>query len=291
MKVKKAIIPAAGWGTRLLPASKAIPKEMLPIVDKPGIQYIIEEVVSSGLTEIVLVTGQGKSCIEDHFDINQELEKVLEKSGKQDILAGIQEISRMVTLTSVRQKIQLGTGDAVLCAAQIAEGEPVAILYPDDLIDAEIPVTRQMMDVSARYDGGGVIAIREVPDQDTHLYGIIEGEPIDDKLFLIKNIVEKPPQGTAPSNLAIIGRYVLPESIFPILRELKPSADGEIQLAAGLSELSRRQKLYGYQFSGTRYDVGDKLGLVQATIGYALKRPDLSPRLRQWLGKVIQDEA
>ena len=290
MKVKKAIIPAAGWGTRLLPASKAIPKEMLPIVDKPGIQYIIEEVVASGLREIVLVTGRGKSCIEDHFDINQELEKVLEKSGKQDILTGIQEISRMVTITSVRQKIQLGTGDAVLCAAQIAEGEPVAILYPDDLIDAEIPVTRQMMDVSTNYDGG-VIAIREVPDEDTHLYGIIEGEPIDDKLFLVKNIVEKPPQGTAPSNLAIIGRYVLPEVIFPILRELKPSTDGEIQLAAGLIELSRQQKLYGYQFSGTRYDVGDKLGLVQATIGYALKRPDLSPRLRQWLGKVIQDEA
>ena len=290
MKVKKAIIPAAGWGTRLLPASKAIPKEMLPIVDKPGIQYIIEEVVASGLSDIVLVTGQGKSCIEDHFDINQELEKVLEKNGKQDILTGIQEISRMVTITSVRQKIQLGTGDAVLCAAQIAEGEPVAILYPDDLIDAEIPVTRQMMDVSANYDGG-VIAIREVPDEDTHLYGIIEGEPIDDKLFLVKNIVEKPPQGTAPSNLAIIGRYVLPEVIFPILRELKPSADGEIQLAAGLIELSRQQNLYGYQFSGTRYDVGDKLGLVQATIGYALKRPDLSPRLRQWLGKVIPDEA
>ncbi len=290
MKVKKAIIPAAGWGTRLLPASKAIPKEMLPIVDKPGIQYIIEEVLASGLRDIVLVTGQGKSCIEDHFDINQELEKVLEKSGKQDILAGIKEISRMVSITSVRQKIQLGTGDAVLCAAQIAEGEPVAILYPDDLIDAEIPVTRQMMDVSANYDGG-VIAIREVPDEDTHLYGIIEGEPIDDKLFLVKNIVEKPPRGTAPSNLAIIGRYVLPEVIFPILRELKPSADGEIQLAAGLVELSRQQKLYGYQFSGTRYDVGDKFGLVQATIGYALKRPDLSPRLRQWLGKVIPDEA
>ncbi len=290
MKVKKAIIPAAGWGTRLLPASKAIPKEMLPIVDKPGIQYIIEEVLASGLRDIVLVTGQGKSCIEDHFDINQELEKVLEKSGKQDILAEIKEISRMATITSVRQKIQLGTGDAVLCAAQIAEGEPVAILYPDDLIDAEIPVTRQMMDVSANYDGG-VIAIREVPDEDTHLYGIIEGEPIDDKLFLVKNIVEKPPRGTAPSNLAIIGRYVLPEVIFPILRELKPSPDGEIQLAAGLVELSRQQKLYGYQFSGTRYDVGDKFGLVQATIGYALKRPDLSPRLRQWLGKVIPDEA
>ena len=290
MKVKKAIIPAAGWGTRLLPASKAIPKEMLPIVDKPGIQYIIEEVVASQLKEIVLVTGQGKSCIEDHFDINQELESILEKSGKQEILTRVREISRLVTITSVRQKIQLGTGDAVLCASQIAEGEPVAILYPDDLIDSEIPVTRQLMDVSDKYDGG-VIAIREVPDEDTHLYGIIEAEPIDDKLFLVKNIVEKPAPGTAPSNLAIIGRYVLPGVIFPILRELQPSADGEIQLAAGLVDLSRQQKLYGYKFSGTRYDVGDKLGLVQATIGYALKRPDLSPRLRQWLGKVIQHEA
>ena len=290
MKVKKAIIPAAGWGTRLLPASKAIPKEMLPVVDKPGIQYIIEEVVASHLKEIVLVTGQGKSCIEDHFDINRELENVLEKTGKQEILTRIREISRLVSITSVRQKTQLGTGDAVLCASQIAEEEPVVILFFDDLIDAEIPVTRQMMDVSAQY-GGGVIAIREVPDEDTHLYGIIEAEPIDDKLFLVKNIVEKPAPGTAPSNLAIIGRYILPGVIFPILKELQPSADGEIQLVPGLVELSRQQKLYGYKFSGTRYDVGDKLGLVQATIGYALKRPDLSPRLRQWLGKVIQDEA
>ena len=289
MKVKKAIIPAAGWGTRLLPASKAIPKEMLPIVDKPGIQYIIEEVVASCLKEIVLVTGQGKSCIEDHFDINRELENVLEKNGKDELLAGIREISRLVSIISVRQKVQRGTGDAVLCASQIAEGEPVAVLFPDDLIDAEIPVTRQLMDVSDRYDGG-VIAIREVPEEDTHLYGIIEAEPIEDNLYLVKNIVEKPAPGTAPSNLAIIGRYILPGDIFPLLRELPPSADGEIQLAAGLLELSSQQKLYGYQFSGTRYDIGDKLGFVQATVGYALKRPDLSPRLRQWLGKVIQNE-
>lgn len=289
MKVKKAIIPAAGWGTRLLPASKAIPKEMLPLVDKPGIQYIVEEVVASGLKEIILVTGKGKGSIEDHFDIHQELEDVLEKNGRKELLTMIQELSRLVTITSVRQKKQRGTGDAVLCAFPIAEGEPVAILYPDDLIDADMPVTRQLMEAADRCQGG-VIAIREVPEEDTHLYGIIEGEQLEENLYLIKNIIEKPAPGTAPSRLAIIGRYMLPPEIFPILQDLNPSDDGEIQLAEGLVELSHQQKLYGFQFSGTRYDVGDKLGFVQATVGYALKRPELRPRLRQWLGKVIQDE-
>jgi len=289
MKVKKAIIPAAGWGTRLLPASKAIPKEMLPLVDKPGIQYIVEEVVASGLKEIILVTGKGKGCIEDHFDIHQELEDVLEKNGRKELLTMIQVLSRLVTITSVRQKKQRGTGDAVLCASPIAEGEPVAILFPDDLIDAETPVTRQLMEAADRCQGG-VIAIREVPEEDTHLYGIIEGELVEENLYLIKNIVEKPAPGTAPSRLAIIGRYILPPEIFPILKDLNSSDDGEIQLAEGLLELSHQQKLFGFQFSGTRYDVGDKLGFVQATVGYALKRPELRPRLRQWLGKVIQDE-
>ncbi len=290
MKVKKAIIPAAGRGTRLLPASKAIPKEMLPIVDKPGIQYIIEELVAAQIKEIVLVTGQGKSCIEDHFDINQELEDFLEKNGKEDILRVVKELSRMTTISSIRQKRQLGTGDAVLCAAPLAGEEPVAVLFPDDIIDAEIPVTRQMMDVADRYNSG-VIAIREVPEEDTPLYGIIEGERIDESLYLIKNIVEKPPAGTAPSTLAVIGRYILPPEIFSILRKLQPSDDGEIQLAEGLVTLSHQQELYGYIFSGTRYDVGDKFGLVQATVGYALKRPDVGVRLRQWLREIIQDNA
>lgn len=289
MKVKKAIIPAAGLGTRLLPASKAIPKEMVPIVDKPGIQYIVEEAIASGLKEVVLVTAKGKGSIEDHFDIHHELEEALEKKGKKELLTGIKEISRLVNIISVRQKIPLGTGDAVLCASQIAEGECVAILFPDDLIDAEIPVTRQLIECYSRCDGG-VIAIQEVPEEDTHLYGIIEAEQIEDRLYQIKNIVEKPSPGTSPSNLAIIGRYILPPEIFPILKQLPPSSDGEIQLAEGLVELSRHQKLYGYQFSGTRYDIGDKLGLVQATIGYALKRKDMSSRLTQWLGGVLQDE-
>ena len=289
MEVKKAVIPAAGWGTRLLPASKAIPKEMLPIVDKPGIQYIVEEVIASSLKEIVLVTGRGKGCIEDHFDIQRELEEVLEKNGKQELLHTIREISRLVNIIAVRQKKQLGTGDAVLCASPVAAGEPVAVLYPDDMIDAEVPVTKQLLDVYARHQAA-VIALREVPDEDTHLYGIIEGERIEDKLYLIKRIVEKPPRGKAPSNLAIIGRYILPPEIFPVLRQLRPSADGEIQLAEGLMELSRRARVLGYQFSGTRYDVGDKLGFVQATVGYALKRPDLSQRLKPWLREVVRDE-
>lgn len=289
MEVRKAVIPAAGWGTRLLPASKAIPKEMLPIVDKPGIQYIVEEVVASNLKEIVLITGKGKSCIEDHFDIQRELEEVLEKNGRQELLQAVREVSRMATIIAVRQKQQLGTGDAVLCAAPVAAGEPIAVLYPDDMIDAAVPVTRQLLDVYARHRTA-VIALREVPDQDTHLYGIIEGERVEDRLYLIRRIVEKPPRGKAPSNLAIIGRYILPPEIFPVLRELRPSADGEIQLAEGLMELSRRGRVLGYLFSGTRYDVGDKLGFVQATVGYALKRPDLRERFKQWLREVVRDE-
>jgi UTP--glucose-1-phosphate uridylyltransferase len=289
VEVKKAIIPAAGWGTRLLPASKAIPKEMVPIVDKPGIQYIMEEVIASGLKEVVLVTAKGKGCIEDYFDIHQELEEVLEKKGKEELLSKIKEISRLVNIISIRQKVPLGTGDAVLCASPIAEGEGVAILFPDDLIDAEIPVIRQLMELSNRYDSG-VIAIQEVPEEDTHLYGIIEAERIEDKLYRIKNIVEKPSPEKSPSNLAVIGRYILPPEIFSILKQLPPSSDGEVQLAEGLVEFSRSQKLYGYQFSGTRYDIGDKLGFVQATISYALKRPDLSSRLKQWLDEFLQHE-
>lgn len=289
MKAKKAIIPAAGWGTRLLPASKAIPKEMLPIVDKPGIQYIVEEAIASGFSEVVLITARGKDCIEDHFDINRELEEILEKKGKEELLTGIREISRLVSIVSIRQKIPLGTGDAVLCASQIAEGECIAVLFPDDLIDAEIPVTSQLMECYDRCEGG-VVAVHEVPEEDTPLYGIIEAEKIEDRLYQIKNIVEKPSPGTAPSNLAIIGRYILPPEIFPILKQLPPSADGEVQLAEGLVELSRHQKLYGYQFSGTRYDIGDKLGLVQAAIGCALKRTDMRSRLTQWLNELLQDE-
>ncbi len=289
VKIKKAIIPAAGWGTRLLPASKAIPKEMLPIVDKPGIQYIVEEAIASDIKEVILITAKGKSCIEDHFDICQELEEVLEKKGEGEILTRIKELSRLASIISIRQKVPLGTGDAVLCASQISEGEYVAVLFPDDLIDAEIPVTRQLMEICNRFHGG-VVAIREVPEEDTHLYGIIEGEMIEDKLYQIKNIVEKPSPGTSPSNLAIIGRYILPPEIFPVLRQLPPSSDGEIQLAEGLMELSCQQKLYGYQFSGTRYDIGDKLGFVRATIGYALKRPDLNIRLKQWINNFLQNE-
>ena len=290
MDVRKAIIPAAGWGTRLLPASKAIPKEMLPVVDRPGIQYIVEEAVASRLKEIILVTGKGKGCIEDHFDIQGELEDILERKGKKELLTTVREISRMVNIIAVRQKQQLGTGDAVLCAAPVAEGEAVAVLYPDDMIDAEVPVTRQLLDVYERHQTAAVIALREVPEEDTHLYGIVEGERVEDKLYLVRRIVEKPTRGKAPSNLAIIGRYILPPEMFPVLRQLRPSADGEIQLAEGLAELSRRGRVLGYQFSGTRYDVGDKLGYVQATVGYALKRPELRDRFKQWLREVVRDE-
>lgn len=287
MKVKKALIPAAGWGTRLLPASKAIPKEMFPIVDKPGIQYIVEEAIASGLEEVVLITAKGKSCIEDHFDISQELEGVLESKGKRELLSTVRSISRMVSIVSVRQKIPLGTGDAVRCAAPLVEGEYVAVLFPDDLIDAEIPVTKQLIECAQRYQGG-IVALREVPQEDTSLYGIIEGEQVAERVYRIKGIIEKPAPGKAPSRLAIIGRYLLPPEIFPILKKLAPSPDGEVQLAEALVELSRRYPLYGYEFSGTRYDIGDKLGLVQATIGYALKKPELRTRLTQWLDELLK---
>jgi UTP--glucose-1-phosphate uridylyltransferase len=285
MKVKKAVIPAAGFGTRFLPATKVVPKELLPIVDKPTIQYIMEEVVAAGIEEVILVTGREKGSIEDHFDTSTELENHLRNKGRKDLLQMVRDISDMVTLVSVRQKEPLGLGHAILCAKKIVGEEPFAVLLGDDLIDAETPCIRQMMGVYQEM-GGAVIAIQKVPKTEAHLYGIIKGRRVKDRIYRVEEMVEKPRQGTAPSNLAIIGRYVLPHEIFGTLEKIRPDGKGEIQLTDGLKELNETVPIFGYEFIGDRYDAGDKLGYLQANISFGLKDPELGPKLKQYIKKL-----
>ncbi|MDI7258866.1 MAG: UTP--glucose-1-phosphate uridylyltransferase GalU [Thermodesulfobacteriota bacterium] len=282
MKVRKAVIPAAGFGTRFLPATKVVPKELLPIVDKPTIQYIVEEVVSAGIEEVILITGRQKGSIEDHFDTSSELESHLKKKGRKDLLQLVQEISEMVTLVSVRQEEPLGLGHAILRAKKVVGKEPFAVLLGDDLIDAKIPCIRQMIDVYQEMDGA-LLAIQKVPKAETHLYGIIKGKRVKDRLYRIEEMVEKPEKGKAPSNLAIIGRYILPPRIFDILEKVKPDRRGEIQLTDGLRELNKTVPIFGYEFMGDRYDAGDKLGYLQANISYGLKHPEIGPKLKKFL--------
>jgi UTP--glucose-1-phosphate uridylyltransferase len=291
IKVKKAVLPAAGFGTRFLPATKAVPKELLPIVDKPTIQYIMEEVVHSGIKEVILITGREKGSIEDHFDTSAELENHLRKKGRHDLLKIVQEVSEMVTLVSVRQKEPLGLGHAVLCAKKAVGDEPFAVLLGDDLIDASVPCIRQMIDIyeelsrglNSSAPGPALIAIQRVPRTEAHLYGIIKGKKIKDRVYRIEDMVEKPKKGTAPSNLAIIGRYILPPEIFKILENTRPDHKGEIQLTNGLRELNRRTPVFGYEFFGDRYDAGDKLGYLEANIAFGLKHPELGPKLKRYL--------
>ncbi|MBM4308260.1 MAG: UTP--glucose-1-phosphate uridylyltransferase GalU [Deltaproteobacteria bacterium] len=282
MKVKKAVIPAAGFGTRFLPATKVVPKELLPIVDKPTIQYIMEEVALSGIEEVILITGREKGSIEDHFDTSSELENHLRKKGRDDLLKVVQEISGMVTLVSVRQKEPLGLGHAILCAKKVVGKEPFAVLLGDDLIDATIPCIRQMMKVYQNMDGA-LVAIQKVPRQEAHLYGIIKGNKVMDRVYSVEEMVEKPEKGKAPSNLAIIGRYILPPRIFDILERVKPDRRGEIQLTDGLKELNREVPIYGYEFIGDRYDAGDKFGYLQANLSFGLKHPEVGPKLKRHL--------
>ena len=282
MKVKKAVIPAAGLGTRFLPATKVVPKELLPIVDKPSIQYIMEEVASAGIEEVILITGREKGSIEDHFDTSIELENHLIKKGRGDLLKVVREISGMVTLVSVRQKEPLGLGHAILCAKKVVGNEPFAVLLGDDLIDAKVPCIRQMMDVYQNMDGA-LVAIQKVPRAETHLYGIIKGKKVMDRVYSVDEMVEKPERGKAPSNLAIIGRYILPPRIFDILERVKPDRKGEIQLTEGLKELNREVPIYGYEFIGDRYDAGDKFGYLQANLCYGLKHPEIGPKLKRYL--------
>lgn len=286
-KVRKAVFPAAGLGTRFLPATKAQPKEMLPLVDKPLIQYGVEEAIHSGIPNIMIVTGRGKVAIEDHFDVSFELEHLLESRGKKDLLASVRSISDMIEVAYVRQKEALGLGHAVLRAKELVGAEPFAVVLSDDVIDAEIPCIRQLLDIYEYY-GASVVALMEVPKENISAYGVVDAEPVQhngvkDRLFRIRSMVEKPPANEAPSNLAIIGRYILTPEIFTSLENVQPGAIGEIQLTDGLKHLLRNRPIYGLKFEGTRYDAGDKLGFLKATVEFALKRYDLGGPFREYL--------
>jgi len=289
-KVRKAVFPAAGLGTRFLPATKAMPKEMLPVVDKPIIQYGVEEAIQSGVQNIIIVTGRGKSAIEDHFDVSFELEHLLETRGKKDLLATVHAVSDMINVAYVRQKEALGLGHAVLRASELVGNEPFSVILSDDVIDGETPCLRQLIDIYEFY-GAPVLALMEVPRENVSAYGIVDAEPVShhggrDRLYRIRNLVEKPKPSDAPSNLAIIGRYVLIPEIFASLEAIEPGSGGEIQLTDGLKHMLRSRPIYGYKFEGTRYDAGDKLGFLQATVEFALKRHDLGEEFRAYLKKL-----
>ncbi|HEX9443591.1 MAG TPA: UTP--glucose-1-phosphate uridylyltransferase GalU [Candidatus Binatia bacterium] len=285
MKVKKAVIPVAGLGTRLLPATKTIPKEMLPIVDTPAIQYVVQEAVDSGLTEMIFVTARGKDSIEDHFDNAPELEQVLEQRGQNELLERLQAISTMIDIVSVRQKRPLGLGHAILSARNLVGDEPFAILLSDDLIEDPVPCVRQLLNIyEAR--GESVLAVRRVPRTEVRRYGIIQGREVSPRTYEVEAMVEKPDPKDAPSELAIVGRYVLHPEIFSCLEKVRPGKGGEIQLTDAMADLARRRKFYGYEFTGEHFDVGDKLGFVRATVAYALKRPDLEGQVREFLRSI-----
>lgn len=287
-KIRKAVIPAAGLGTRFLPATKAQPKEMLPIVDKPTIQYIVEEAIKSGIEDIIIVTGRNKRAIEDHFDRSMELEAFLEKNSKDELLDLVQDVARMADIYYVRQKEALGLGHAIYSARKFIGNEPFAVLLGDDVIYSEVPALRQMMNQYERY-GASMVGVQEVPLEDTSKYGIVDGERYVDRLYRAKNMIEKPRSEDAPiTRLAIMGRYILNPEIFDILGVLPPGKGGEIQLTDGIKELGRYQEILAYEFEGRRYDVGDKLGFVEATIDYALRRGDISEDLMNYLREVVR---
>ncbi len=280
--VRKAVFPAAGLGTRFLPATKAQPKEMLTIVDKPQIQYGVEEAEASGIDLIVIVTGRGKQAIENHFDRAVELEELLTQKKQEKTLDDIRKINDLAEFVYVRQRKALGLGHAVGCAERVIGDEPFAVILGDDLIDAETPATRQLIDVYEKMNGP-VIALMEVAPEETSKYGVVKAKDLGGGVYEIEELVEKPAPGTAPSNLAIIGRYVLTPDIFPEIRATPPDANGEIQLTNALRSLKEKRKIYGCAFKGRRYDGGNKLGFLQATVEFALKRADLGPEFRAYL--------
>jgi UTP--glucose-1-phosphate uridylyltransferase len=286
-KVRKAVFPAAGLGTRFLPATKAQPKEMLPLVDKPIIQYGVEEALHSGIQNIIIVTGRGKSAIEDHFDVSFELEYLLESRNKKDLLSIVRNVSDMINVAYIRQKEALGLGHAVLRASELVGREPFAVVLADDVIDAETPCLRQLLDI---YDFfcSPVLAVMEVPRESISAYGVVDAEPIShngtkDRVFRIRDLVEKPKASEAPSNLAIIGRYVLTPEIFESVQAIEPGSGSELQLTDALKHMLRNRPIYAYRFEGTRYDAGDKLGFLKATVEFALRRDDLGGPFRAYL--------
>jgi UTP--glucose-1-phosphate uridylyltransferase len=286
-KVRKAVFPAAGLGTRFLPATKAQPKEMLPLVDKPIIQYGVEEVIQSGITNIIMVTGRGKTAIEDHFDVSFELEHLLETRGKKDLLALVRQVSDLINVAYTRQKEARGLGHAVLCAREMVGGEPFATVLADDVIDAETPCIRQLLDIY-EFFSAPVLAVMEVPKESISAYGCIDAEPVAhngsrNKVYRIRDLVEKPAPDKAPSNLAIIGRYILTADIFDSIDHIEAGAGGEIQLTDALRYQLRSRPLYAFKFDGQRYDAGDKLGFLKATVEFALRRHDMGGPFREYL--------
>lgn len=286
MRVRKAVFPAAGLGTRFLPATKAQPKEMLPLVDKPIIQYGVEEALAAGCDQIIIVTGRGKTAIEDHFDQSYELESLLQAKGKNDLLNIVREISDMIHLAYVRQKEALGLGHAVLMARELVGNEPFAVLLADDIVDARVPCLKQMMEVFNETQCS-VIATERVEGKAISSYGVLDVKPVEsrfgDRMFEIKNMVEKPKAEEAPSNLAIIGRYILTPAVFDMLSQTQAGTGGELQLTDGMRGLLKDEKMYAYVFEGRRHDTGDKLGFLKATVEFALKRPDLGTDFRDYL--------
>lgn len=288
-KVKKAIIPAAGLGTRFLPATKAMPKEMLPIVDRPTIEYIVEEAIQSGIEEIIIVTGKGKRAIEDHFDRNAELENSLEKSGKLDLLEKIHQSSE-VELYYIRQKEPKGLGHAVWCARKFIGNEPFAVLLGDDIVKSEKPATKQLME-QFEATGNSVIGVQTVPNHETNRYGIIDPIGCEGRLYQVNNFVEKPALGTAPSNLAILGRYILTPAIFKFLEMQELGVGGEIQLTDAIQKLNEIEKVYAYDFEGKRYDVGEKLGFIRTTVEFALANEEFGPQVEEILREILSNRA
>lgn len=291
MKVRKAIIPAAGLGTRFLPATKAQPKEMLPIVDKPTIQYIVEEAIASGIEDIIIVSGRSKRAIEDHFDKSYELEETLFKKNKLELLEQVQAISNMASIHYIRQKEALGLGHAIACAKSFIGNEPFAVLLGDDIVQSEKPCLGQLIEVFDRYHSS-VVGVQPVADEDVSKYGIIDpkGQEIEPGVINVQSLVEKPKKEDAPSNYAIMGRYILRPEIFDILETLPPGAGGEIQLTDAINELNRVQAVLAYHFDGIRYDVGDKFGFVKATIDFALQRDDIKDDVRKYLQQIFEKE-
>ena len=282
MRLRKAVLPAAGLGTRFLPATKAQPKEMLPLVDKPLIQYVVEEAVAAVIEDIIIVTGRGKSAIEDHFDVSFELERFLEDRGQKEELARVRAISDLIQVAYVRQKEALGLGHAVGVSEHLVGDEPFAVMLGDDLIDSDVPCIKQMLNVFEK-EQGPVLAVMRVPGDEISSYGVIAGERIGERLYRIRDMVEKPPAQEAPSDLAIIGRYILTPDIFPHLASTAKDERGEIQLTNGLRSLASQRPVYGYEFEGRRHDCGNKLGFLKASVEYALKRPDLGEAFRAYL--------
>ena len=285
MKIRKAIIPAAGLGTRFLPATKAIPKEMLPIVDKPTIQYIVEEVIASGIEDLLIITGRNKGSIEEHFDRAIELEDNLEKNNKEELLEEVRKISKMINIHTVRQKDPKGLGHAVYCAKSFVGNEPFAVLLGDDIVDSKVPCLKQMIDMYELYNSS-ILGVQEVTWENVNKYGIVSGKKINDRIYTVNDLIEKPNRDEAPTNIAILGRYIITPEIFKILENTKKGVGGEIQLTDGLKELAKIQSMYAYIFEGRRYDVGSKIGFLEATVDFALKRDDLKESFKAYLNKL-----